>query len=238
MSHQSQRSPFSVSLALVTLAALALGAWNLWAPGFGDRNAAQASSETPKVAVYDNSKTHVAIFAGGCFWCVESDFDHVPGVLETVSGYIGGTTANPTYKSVTYGNSGHREAVKIRFDPKVVTYDALLNVFWRSVDPTDAGGQFCDRGASYATEIFATSAEQLAAAEVSKMALIDAKRLSAAIVTPIRRAGPFTDAEAYHQNYYKRSPLQYKIYRYRCGRDARIQQIWGDEAHAGIVKKK
>ncbi len=235
----SDHSPFTVKLLVLMLAIAAFGAWNVWGPTWKNGGQANAADELPKVATYDNSSTRqVAIFAGGCFWCVESDFDQVPGVLETTSGYIGGTTANPTYKSVTYGSTGHREAVKIAFDPAKVTYAKLLNVFWRSVDPTDDGGQFCDRGDSYKTEIFATSDAQLKLAENSKKSILDTKRLAAPIVTPIRRAGPFTNAEDYHQDYYKKSPVQYKFYRYRCGRDARVRAIWGDEAHAGIEKKK
>lgn len=238
MSQSHDNSPFTPKMLILMLAIAGLGAWNIWGPSWLDRGHAQAASDAPKIAEYDNSKTHVAIFAGGCFWCVETDFDHVPGVLNTTSGYIGGTSSNPTYKSVTYGNAGHREAVKIIFDPTKVTYGKLLDVFWRSVDPTDDGGQFCDRGDSYKTEIFATSDAQLKAAQESKKALVEGNRLSAPIVTPIRRAGPFTDAEGYHQDYYKKSPIQYKIYRYRCGRDARVREVWGDEAHAGIEKKK
>ena len=189
MPRKPGQSPFTIKLLLLMLAVAALGAWNVWGTSWNSARHANASDDVSKVAEYDNSKTHVAIFAGGCFWCVESDFDHVPGVLETTSGYIGGTTANPTYKSVTYGNSGHREAVKIIFDPEKVTYAKLLDVFWRSVDPTDDGGQFCDRGESYETEIFATSDVQLKVAQTSKKALVDSGRLKAPIVTPIRRAG-------------------------------------------------
>ncbi len=169
-----------------------------------------------------------AIFAGGCFWCVESDFDHVEGVVETISGYTGGTTANATYKQVGRGGTGHYEAVKITYDEDVVSYEELLYVFWRTVDPTDAGGQFCDRGDSYRTAIFATNNAQAAAAEASKAALNG--RLSGPIVTPILAASDFLDAEGYHQNYYKTNKLKYKFYRSRCGRDARVAQLWGDEA--------
>jgi peptide-methionine (S)-S-oxide reductase len=176
----------------------------------------------------------VAIFAGGCFWCVESDFDKVPGVTGTVSGYTGGGTEDPTYRQVSAGGTGHREAVKITYDPKTVSYDKLLHVFWRSVDPTDGGGQFCDRGDSYATAIFATDAEQRAAAEASKKALMESGVLEAPIVTPVEAAGAFYPAEDYHQDYYKKNPIRYKIYRYGCGRDGRIKALWGDQAHDGI----
>lgn len=169
-----------------------------------------------------------AIFAGGCFWCVESDFDHVDGVVETISGYTGGTLANATYKQVGRGDTGHYEAVKITFDADVVSYERLLYVFWRTIDPTDAGGQFCDRGTPYRTAIFATDNAQAAAAQASKAALNG--RLSGPIVTPILAARDFWDAEGYHQNYHKRHKLKYSFYRSRCGRDARVAQLWGDEA--------
>lgn len=167
-----------------------------------------------------------AIFAGGCFWCVESDFDKVDGVVETISGYTGGNVPNATYKQVTAGGTGHYEAVKIVFDADKVSYDQLLYVFWRTVDPTDAGGQFCDRGDSYRTAIFATSAEQASKANSSKAAL----NLDSPIVTPVLTAGDFWNAEDYHQNYHNTHPVRYNFYRSRCGRDARVLQIWGDEA--------
>ncbi len=177
----------------------------------------------------------VATFAGGCFWCVESDFDTVPGVLRTISGYTGGTLIDPTYDKVTAGGSGHREAVRIFFDPKKVSYATLLEIFWRSVDPTDDGGQFCDRGESYETAIYANSADQKRLAQASKRGLQRSGVLKQPIVTPIQTAGPFYAAEDYHQDYYKKSPLRYKIYRYGCGRDARIRKLWGKEAFRGIT---
>ncbi len=179
-------------------------------------------------------KYQIAIFAGGCFWCVESDFDKVPGVVRTISGYTGGHKKNPTYKSVVRGGTGHYEAVKIVYDPKKVSYKKLLYVFWRTVDPTDAGGQFCDRGHSYKTAIFATTPEQRKLAEESKKKLQASGTLKKPIVTPIRSASTFYNAEKYHQNYYKKNPVRYKIYRYGCGRDARVEDLWGSEAHGGI----
>ena len=178
----------------------------------------------------------VATFAGGCFWCVESDFDFVPGVTRTVSGYTGGILKDPTYQQVTAGNSGHIEAVQIFFNPKKVSYEKLLDVFWRSVDPTDKGGQFCDRGDSYATSIFANSPEQKKIAEASLAMLQKSRVLKQPIVTPVRSAGAFYPAEGYHQDYYTKNPLRYKFYRLSCGRDARIKELWGDEAHKGIEK--
>ena len=176
----------------------------------------------------------VATFAGGCFWCVESDFDKVPGVVETVSGYTGGTADNPTYKQVTKGGTGHREAVQIRYDPKQVSYERLLHIFWRSVDPTDDGGQFCDRGESYQTAIFVGNEEERRLAEASREALEQSMVLDLPVVTPIETAGEFFPAEDYHQDYYTKSPFRYRYYRFACGRDSRVQQIWGKEAHDGL----
>ena len=178
----------------------------------------------------------VAVFAGGCFWCVESDFDNVPGVVRTVSGYTGGDLEDPTYKQVSAGGTGHREAVQISYDPKRVSYATLLEVFWRSVDPTDAGGQFCDRGESYETAIFATSPEQKRLAEESKRTLQQSAALDRPIVTPIEEAGAFYPAEDYHQDYYKKSSIRYNFYRYTCGRDARVEELWGEDAYRGIAQ--
>ena len=187
-------------------------------------------------AIAREAGTAIATFAGGCFWCVESDFDHVPGVLKTVSGYTGGQTVNPTYRQVTAGGTGHREAVQITFDPSKVSYAELLEIFWRSVDPTDAGGQFCDRGQSYETAIFANSANQRRLAALSKRQIDESDILKKKIVTPIEDAGPFYAAEDYHQDYYKKSPLRYRFYRFRCGRDAQVKDVWDDQAHRGIAE--
>ena len=177
-----------------------------------------------------------ATFAGGCFWCVESDFDAVPGVVETVSGYTGGTAADPTYKQVTKGGTGHREVVQIRYDPERVSYERLLHVFWRSVDPTDDGGQFCDRGESYQTAIFVGNEEERRIAEASKEALELSQVLDAPVVTPVEAATEFYPAEGYHQDYYTKNPVRYRFYRFSCGRDSRVQQLWGDQAHDGIER--
>ncbi len=171
-----------------------------------------------------------AVFAGGCFWCMEKDFEAVAGVSEVVSGYTGGTSQTPTYKN----HDGHVEAVRIVYDDSKVTYERLLEIFWRSVDPTDAGGQFCDRGHSYTTAIFGLDGEQLQLAEASKAATGSSGKLKAAIVTPILAATDFTLAEDYHQDYYKKNPSRYKYYRWSCGRDARIEALWGTEAFGGI----
>lgn len=177
------------------------------------------------------AETKTAIFAGGCFWCVESDFDGVAGVTSTTSGYIGGTTENPTYYDHTAAN--HREAVRIEYDATRVNYATLLDVFWHSVDPTDGDGQFCDRGHSYTTAIYAVGAEDLAAAEKSKKAA--EAELGKPIVTEIAAAPAFWPAEDYHQDYYRKNPLRYKYYRSGCGRDARIDEVWGAAAHKGIA---
>ncbi len=173
-----------------------------------------------------------AIFAGGCFWCVESDFDKVPGVVATISGYTGGKTENPTYEQVSADGTGHYEAVEITYDPAKVGYEALLTAFWHSVDPTDGGGQFCDRGHSYKTAVFVANEKQRVAAEVSQKAV--QKTLDKPIVTPILAAAPFYAAEDYHQNYYEKNPRRYQFYRWGCGRDKTVKQVWGEHAYKGI----
>ena len=193
-----------------------------------------AATATSSVLAASDHELATATFAGGCFWCVESDFDTVPGVVETISGYTGGTTASPTYKQVTDGGTGHREAVQIRYDPKQVSYERLLHIFWRSVDPTDGGGQFCDRGESYRTAIFAGNEEERRLAEASRDMLEQSMVLDAPVVTPVETAGEFYPAEDYHQDYYTKNPVRYRFYRFSCGRDSRVQQVWGRQAHEGI----
>ena len=195
-----------------------------------------AATAAGSVLAATDDELATATFAGGCFWCVESDFDKVPGVVETVSGYTGGTADNPTYKQVTKGGTGHREAVQIRYDPKQVSYERLLHIFWRSVDPTDGGGQFCDRGVSYQTAIFVGNEEERHLAEASREALEQSMVLDSPVVTPIESAGEFYLAEDYHQNYYTKNPVRYRFYRFSCGRDSRIQQLWGRQAHEGIER--
>jgi peptide-methionine (S)-S-oxide reductase len=177
--------------------------------------------------------TEIATFAGGCFWCVESDFDNVPGVLDTLSGYIGGSSDNPTYKN--HMRNGHREAVQITYDPAKVSFERLLHIFWRSVDPTDAQGQFCDRGHSYTTAIYANNEQQQQLALDSRQSLIDEKIIDAEIVTPVENATQFWPAEDYHQDYYLKNPIRYKFYRTSCGRDKRVSAIWGEMARDGIA---
>ena len=171
-----------------------------------------------------------AIFAGGCFWCMESDFEKIPGVKDVVSGYAGGTGRNPTYED--YGRKGHTEVIRITFDPSVITYGKLLDLFWLHIDPTDGGGQFCDRGNEYISAIFYVNQGQKELAERSKAALEKSGRLKKPIETKIIQAGDFFPAEDYHQNYHQKNPIRYKFYRFNCGRDARLKEIWGDEREA------
>ncbi|MDB5597295.1 MAG: methionine-S-sulfoxide reductase [Hyphomicrobiales bacterium] len=171
-----------------------------------------------------------AIFAGGCFWCLESDMDKVKGVLSTTSGYTGGGAANPTYEQVSAGKTGHAEAVKVVYDPGVVSYKELLYVFWRNIDPLTANAQFCDHGTQYRAAIFYGNDEEKRAAEASKAEL--AGRFPQPIVTQIVPASTFYPAEDYHQDYYKKNPVKYKFYRTTCGRDRRLQEVWGKEAGA------
>lgn len=172
-------------------------------------------------------KTAFAIFAGGCFWCMEPPYDKLDGVLSTTSGYTGGKTQNPTYTEVSSGNSGHIEAVRVEYDPSKLSYNKLLEVFWVNIDPLDAGGQFCDRGEQYTTAIFYLTDEQMRQAEASKLALEQSGKLKAPVVTEIRPALEFYPAEEYHQDYYKKNPLKYRLYRSGCGRDRRLMELWG-----------
>jgi peptide-methionine (S)-S-oxide reductase len=168
-----------------------------------------------------------ATFAGGCFWCVESDFDKVPGVKSTTSGYIGGKVANPSYEQVSAKSTGHAEAVEVVYDPKTVSYEQLVEYFWRTIDPTTKDRQFCDAGSPYRTGVFVHDAQQLAAAQASLAKLDKSKPFKEPVVTEITLAGPFYAAEDYHQDYYKKNPVRYKYYRNGCGRDERLKQLWG-----------
>ncbi len=184
------------------------------------------AAEAPKVPPGDS----VAIFAGGCFWCVESDFDKVPGVVATISGYTGGSKVNPTYEEVSSGTTGHAESVEVIFDPKKVTYEHLLDVYWTSIDPTVKDRQFCDTGTQYRTAIFYSNDEQRRAAEASLKKVEATKPFKAPIVTSIEMAKTFYPAEEYHQDFYRKNPVRYKFYRTGCGRDARLKELWGDRA--------
>jgi peptide-methionine (S)-S-oxide reductase len=211
---------------IASLVLLGFAAWIL-VPSF------VASTRSSVAQAASPAGTEVAIFAGGCFWCVESDFDKVPGVISTTSGYIGGKTANPTYREISGGSTGHAEAVKIVYDPKVVSFDRLLFVFWRTVDPVTRDAQFCDYGTQYRTAIFFMNDVQRQKALASKAELEKSGKLKRPIVTEIVQAGPFYAAEDYHQDYYKKNPFQYNLYRFNCGRDARLEELWGKEAGGG-----
>jgi peptide-methionine (S)-S-oxide reductase len=210
--------------ALITSAATLLIAGIAAAGVFAQtKQEKQASAPRP-------STTAIATFAGGCFWCTEADFDKVDGVISTTSGYIGGKTANPTYDSVSAGNSGHAEAVQVVFDPSKVSYSKLLEYYWRTIDPTTKDRQFCDSGSPYRTAIFTHDEQQRALAEASKKALSNNKPFRDPIVTEIVNATQFYPAEDYHQDYYTKNPVRYKFYRTNCGRDARLKQLWGSQA--------
>lgn len=183
------------------------------------------ASESPK-ANKDGLET--AIFAGGCFWCSESDFEKLDGVIEVVSGYTGGTEKNPTYNEVASSRTSHTEAVKVSYDPKKVSYTELVEFFWRTIDPTQVDGQFCDKGKQYRTGIFYNGAEQEKIATESLAELNESKPFEDDIVTEITAATQFYLAEDYHQDYYKRNSTRYKFYRWSCGRDERIEELWGN----------
>lgn len=227
------------------LAAAAVAAWVLWPTGPGDTGdpsdgALTMMEETGGAAASpDVSVSHsfsesemqdmaTAIFAGGCFWCVEEAFEAVPGVEAAVSGYIGGSVANPTYEQVSAGGTGHTEAVRVTFDPERVGYERLLEVFWHNIDPTVENRQFCDVGSQYRSAIFVRDEAQRAAAEASKKAVEE--RFGGRVFTEIEAAGPFYEAEAYHQDYYTKNPLRYKFYKWNCGRAQRLEELWGEAA--------
>jgi len=178
---------------------------------------------------YEIENYETAIFAGGCFWCMESPFEKLDGVVDAISGYTGGSLENPTYEQVSSGSTEHIEAVKVVYDPKVISYEELLDVFWRQIDPTDAEGQFVDRGYQYTSAIFYNIEEERKLAEKSLKALDESGRYDQKIVTPIREAKAFYKAEEYHQDYYIKSEVKYKFYRSRSGRDEFLNKIWDKE---------
>jgi len=206
---------------LVIAAALLLG------------SAALTQAQAPKPAAKPAASTgHAkAIFAGGCFWCMEQPYDVLDGVISTTSGYIGGLKKNPTYEEVSSGRTGHTEAVEVVYDPKKVNYEKLLDVFWHNIDPTVKNEQFCDRGTQYRSGIFYINDEQKRLAEASKAALEKSRPFKEPVVTEITRATEFYPAEDYHQDFYLKNPVRYKFYRNGCGRDARLQQLWGRAPH-------
>jgi peptide methionine sulfoxide reductase msrA/msrB len=183
-----------------------------------------------QVNSFGDQRLQKAIFAGGCFWCMEADFEKIPGVRSVISGYTGGTGSDPTYED--YGGKGYIEAVEVIYDSSVISYERLLDYFWRSIDPTDGGGQFCDRGHGYSTAIFYTTEEQKKLAEKTKAVLNRSGILKHPVQTMILEAGRFYPAEDYHQNYYKKNPLKYRSYRFGCGRDSRLKEVWGDTVHS------
>ena len=183
------------------------------------------SGEAPAQPARKAGATASAVFAGGCFWCTESDFDHIPGVISTTSGYAGGRVANPTYEQVSAGNTGHIESVRVVYDPRRVSYATLVERFFRTIDPLDAGGSFCDRGYQYRSAIFVGNAEERRIAEAA--AQNASRQLGRPLATLILPSRNFYPAEDYHQDYYRKNPVRYRFYRWNCGRDQRIQQLWG-----------
>jgi len=190
-----------------------------------------AGGEAVSPAASADQPLAVATFAGGCFWCVEADFDKLPGVVRTISGYTGGKVENPGYKQVSGGGTGHLESLQVFYEPARISYEDLLAAFWRMVEPTDAGGQFVDRGEQYSTAIFYHDEVQKHAAEASKAALAASGRYDKPVITPIRPAETFYTAEDYHQDYHSKNPLRYKYYRYRSGRDQYLEKTWGEDLH-------
>ena len=207
-----------IIIAIIVMTAALFGVHQV---GSMDKSVEKPMSGPPRT-------TATAVFAGGCFWCTESDFEKVDGVLVAVSGYTGGSKADPSYEEVSAGGTGHIEAVKVVYDPSKVTYEELLRVFWRHVDPTDADGQFVDRGSQYRSAIFTASEEQRRLAEASKKELMDSRHFSKPIVTEILPLGVFYPAEDYHQDYYKKNPLRYNYYRSGSGRDRFLDKTWKD----------
>jgi peptide-methionine (S)-S-oxide reductase len=192
---------------------------------------AQVAPSVRSAGAAQPARLDTATFAGGCFWCMVHPFDQLRGVAAVTSGYTGGTVADPTYQAVSSGRTGHAESVEVLYDPQQVAYGTLLDVFWHNIDPLDAGGQFCDRGPQYRAQIFYHGADQQRLADSSKAALEQSKRFAQPIVTQIRAASTFYPAEGYHQDYYKKNPIRYRFYRWNCGRDQRLKQLWGVTPH-------
>ncbi len=211
-------------LVVLALAVLGLGAVQV------ARGAPRAASTPARMVAGDTLAE--ATFAGGCFWCVEEAFDQAPGVVSTTSGYTGGGTVNPTYEQVSSGATGHAEVVRVRYDPRKIGYPALLEVFWRNIDPLTPNAQFCDNGPQYRSAIYYHTAEQRALAESSKQRIGQSGRFRQPIVTEISKASTFYPAEEYHQDYYRKNPVRYKFYKWNCGRAARLKELWGTQAAA------
>ena len=193
--------------------------------GFLNSKESRGAGEEPGAGVVPG--TQVATFAGGCFWCMQPPFDKIEGVISTVVGYTGGRTENPTYEEVSYQDTGHAESIQVTFDPAKVTYEQLLDVFWHNIDPLARDRQFCDVGAQYRSAVFTHDATQQRLATESKKQLEDSGRFSQPIATQIVPASTFYPAEDYHQDYYRKNPIRYKFYRFNCGRDQRLRELWG-----------
>jgi peptide-methionine (S)-S-oxide reductase len=200
------------ALSVLTMAVLLVGAWNV-----------QSTSHAAADAIPGK-----AYFAGGCFWCMEEAFEKVEGVLSAISGYMGGRVANPSYEEVSAGRTGHAESVEVVYDPSKVSYQKLLDAFWHNVDPLTPNGQFCDHGSQYRSVIFFQTDEEKRASETSKQAIEQSKRFTEPIVTQIVPASQFYPAEEYHQDFYKKNPIRYKVYKYNCGRAQRLETLWGN----------
>src|SRR5260370_42647361 len=215
------------------LSPLGLLVWLLCCSRGESGTAGAGTGPTPQASPAESGKTATATVAGGCFWCMQPAYDHVPGVVGTTVGYTGGQLANPTYEQVSSGGTGHRESIEVTYDPAKVTYDRLLTIFWHNIDPTDTSGQFCDHGEQYRSAIFYHDAAQRQAAEAAKKAIAASGRIKEPIVTDILPASKFYPAEGYHQKYYVKSALQYRFYRFNCGRDRRLSQLWGETGDTG-----
>lgn len=216
-----KKSPTTYIAVIAGAGAIAAGfVWSAMADQASETAPAAASLET-------------AIFAGGCFWCTEADFDKVDGVVSTISGYTGGNLDNPTYKQVTGGNTGHYESVKISYDPQTVSYEELVEYYFRTIDPTDPDGQFCDKGSSYRTAVFVDSSDERGIVNDEIEEIENSGVLPGPVVTKVLEAEKFWPAEDFHQNYYKTHSVKYKFYRNGCGRDARLKELWGEEAQPG-----
>ena len=198
------------ALTVLSVAVLLIGAWSLQATS-------QAGADTTPGKAY---------FAGGCFWCMEEAFEKIEGVLSATSGYMGGTVANPSYEEVSAGRTGHAESVEVVYDPAKVSYQKLLDAFWRNVDPITPNAQFCDHGSQYRSAIFFQTDEEKRASDASKQAIEQSKRFKEPIVTQIVMATQFYPAEEYHQDFYKKNPIRYKFYKYNCGRAQRLEALW------------
>ena len=218
------------SIKVLLIAALIVGGVWVW------HKTGDAQGKVDQETVKEPADVRLATFAGGCFWCTEADFEKAPGVVKVISGYAGGQKKNPTYEEVSSGTTGHVEAVQVYYDPSKVTYQQLLDYFWRHIDPTDGGGQFVDRGAQYRGVIFYQDEEQMRLAEKSKEALDHSGRFKKPVVTDIVKFTNFYPAEEYHQDYYKKNPLRYRYYRHGSGRDQFLAKVWGNEKEASMEK--